>query len=128
MLLVDANVILRYLLGDNVDMADKCRELIAMHKISVRYEVLAEVVYVLHKVYSLPRDRITESIRLFLSERNVEVESDEVMFFALKTYASTSCFCSAIVMLSINSCSGQSTMKVAPKMVSGRVVKMPIEN
>jgi len=90
MLLVDANVILRYLLGDNVDMADKCRELIAMHKISVRYEVLAEVVYVLHKVYSLPRDRITESIRLFLSERNVEVESDEVMFFALKTYAEVS--------------------------------------
>ena len=87
MLFVDANAILRYLLYDNTDMADKVCKLIEKNKIFIRYEVLAEVVYVLNKVYSMPKAEITSCVGKFLRLSNVEIESEEVLFLALKTYA-----------------------------------------
>jgi len=87
MLLIDANAILRYMLYDNSEMADKVRELIENTKITVRYEVMAEVVYVLNKVYQLPQNEIVDGISIFLSLRNVETESEEVLSLALRTYA-----------------------------------------
>ena len=87
MLLIDANAILRYMLNDNVDMANKVRELIEKNKVTIRYEVMAEVVYVLNKVYLLPRNEIAEGIKVFLSGQNIETESEEVLSLALKTYA-----------------------------------------
>ena len=41
-------------------------------------------------------------------------------------YASTSSFCSEVVILATNSCSGAKVIKLTPKMVSGRVVKTEI--
>ena len=52
MLLLDANVILRYLLADDPGMADKAEEWIASGVAHATMEVLAEVVYVLQKVYT----------------------------------------------------------------------------
>ena len=89
MLLIDANAILRFTLNDNTDMAIKVRELTAKTKVSVRYEVLAEVVYVLNKVYSLPRAELVEGIKVYLANPNVEIESQEALSLALKTYAET---------------------------------------
>jgi len=90
MVFVDANVILRYTLNDNLEMAAKVRELIAKTKVSVRYEVLAEVVYVLGKVYSLPRNEIVSGINVFLSYPNVETEAEDALSLALKTYSEVS--------------------------------------
>ena len=89
MLLIDANAILRYTLNDNMDMAVKVRELISNAKVSIRYEVLAEVIYVLNKVYSFPRVELVEGINVFLAGPNVEVESEQALSLALKTYAET---------------------------------------
>ena len=90
MLLIDANAILRYMLNDNLDMAVKICELIKKSKIFTRYEVLAEVIYVLNKVYLLPKNEITNGIKVLLSHPNVETEAEEVMILALETYANTS--------------------------------------
>ena len=69
-------------------MAAKVRDLIAESKVYVRYEVLAEVVYVLNKVYLLPRNEISDGIEIFLTHPNAETEAEEVIFVALKTYKS----------------------------------------
>jgi len=87
MLLIDANAILRYILNDNTDMAIKVRKLLENSKVAIRYEVLAEVIYVLNKVYSMPRDEIVRCIQIFLRLTNVETESEEALSLALKTYA-----------------------------------------
>jgi len=87
MLLIDANAILRYLLNDNAVMAKAVYELIAKTRFVVRFEVAAEVVYVLEKVYSLPRYEIRDSIKAFLAESNAETEAKAVLFFALDIYA-----------------------------------------
>ena len=86
MLLIDANAILRYMLNDNLDMALKVRDLIEKSRVFVRYEVLAEVVYVLNKIYLLPRNEIAESVKIFLASPNVETESEEVISIAFETY------------------------------------------
>ena len=88
LLLIDANAILRYMLNDNVNMAVKVRELIEKSKVFIRYEVLAEVIYVLNKVYLLPRTEITEGIKIFLAHKNVEIEDKEIVSLALETYKS----------------------------------------
>ena len=87
MVFIDANAILRYILCDDADMAYKVRELIAKTKVTVRYEVLSEVVYVMNKVYSIPRSELADYIKTFLRLSNVETESEEVLSLALKAYA-----------------------------------------
>ena len=47
-------------------------------------------------------------------------------FAVFSMYASTSAFCSGVVICETNSCSGAKVIKVTPKMVSGRVVKTEI--
>ena len=87
MVIVDANAILRYTLNDNLEMAKKVRNLLDESKIFIRYEIMAEVIYVLNKVYLLSRNEIVDGINIFLSEPNVETESPEVLSLALEKYA-----------------------------------------
>ena len=87
MLIIDANAILRYVLYDNEDMAKEVNNLILNNKVTVRYEVMAEVIYVLEKVYSMSRSEIADGIKIFLNLSNIETETEEVLQLALKTYA-----------------------------------------
>ncbi|MBR3623534.1 MAG: PIN domain-containing protein, partial [Selenomonadaceae bacterium] len=52
----DANMILRYILEDNEKMADEVEEYIALYNVVITLEVVAEVVYVLRKVYCAERN------------------------------------------------------------------------
>jgi len=85
MLILDTNAILRYMLSDNADMAAKVNEIITNNRVMVRYEVVAEVVYVLEGVYLLSREKIKDSISVFLSVPNVKTESKNVLLLALET-------------------------------------------
>ena len=87
MIIIDANAILRYMLNDNINMAKTVNDLISKNKVTVRYEVVAEVVYVLEKVYALPRNEIKDGIAIFLSLSNIETENAEVLLLALETYS-----------------------------------------
>ena len=87
MLLIDANAILRYILCDNADMAEQVDELLKNELVTVKNEVLAEVVYVLDKVYKLPRAEISAVIVQFLDLENVQIKDKTVMLNALETYS-----------------------------------------
>jgi len=87
MIIIDANAILRYILSDNADMAKTVNDLIINNRIIIRYEVMAEVIYVLQKVYGLPRNEIKDGVSVFLSLPNVEVENEDVLLVALDTYS-----------------------------------------
>ena len=81
--LIDANVILRYLLDDNKEMADKADVTIQKGACTIP-EVLAEVVYVLKGVYNMKRDEIADCI-LGIVEI-VEMEHSKVMIEAIGIY------------------------------------------
>ena len=82
-----ANAVLRYLLRDSIDMAKTVEELLVKNEVTLRYEVTAEIVYVLEKVYSLPRNKIRDGIKAFIEEPNVKTETVNVLLLALNTYA-----------------------------------------
>ena len=50
MQIVDANVVLRYLLKDNDDLYEKAKNILEQQDVFVPYEVMAEIIYVLEKV------------------------------------------------------------------------------
>lgn len=84
--LIDTNVILRYLLDDNEDMA-----LIAEHLIDggawTTPEVLADITYVLETVYELPREDIHAALCIIAN--HVELRPEEVVAEAIREYGET---------------------------------------
>lgn len=85
MVVLDANVILRYLLNDNEAMAREAESIIKTEVTMVPIEVIAEVVYVLKGVYSVDRIKIRDALMEFLSE--VTVAEKEVIQVGLDAYA-----------------------------------------
>ena len=87
MIFLDANVVLRYLIQDDVAMAEKAEEYILSDGAFVTSEVIAEVVYVLKKVYLIERDKISQQLIKFVNF--VKVSEPEVIIFALETFGKT---------------------------------------
>lgn len=87
LVLVDASVILRYLLGDHEEMAEEARSVILAGAETVP-TVLAEIVYVLDGVYGVPRAEIAAALLDLLDD--VLVEPAGEMRTAVRTYGKTS--------------------------------------
>ena len=65
MVMLDTNMILRYLLNDDQEMADKAEQYLNAGDVSVTIEVIAEVVYVLKGVYSMGAMKLPKQSRTF---------------------------------------------------------------
>lgn len=81
--LIDANVILRYILNDNEEMAQKAQKVISASAYTLS-EVLAEVAYVMTKVYSASRTDVAEYLLNILED--VHVSPYPVMKEAIEIY------------------------------------------
>ncbi len=84
MIILDTNMILRYLLNDNKEMADEAEKVIKQGNAGVTIEIIAEVVYVLKRVYSIERDLIKISLLNFLLE--VQADEKDVIKVGLEIY------------------------------------------
>ena len=85
MVMLDANMIIRYILDDNKEMADIVEEYITTHDVVITIEVVAEVVYVLRKVYSLNRQTVSDEVKGFAEL--VKCQESNVLKLAVDTYA-----------------------------------------
>lgn len=85
--LIDANVILRYLLGDHPQMSEEAKKIIEDGAFTLP-EVLAEVVYVLKGVYKVERTEIAKTLIDFLDE--ISIENPEAVCEALSLFSETS--------------------------------------
>lgn len=85
--IVDANIILRYLLQDAVQFLDQARDKIENHNIFIPNEVIAEVVYVLEKVYKVERPHILDSIQNLLTYKNIKTHDKNIIVEALRKYS-----------------------------------------
>ena len=88
MLYLDTNVILRYLLEDHDIFFEQARKYIEEHRVFIKNEVMAEVVYVLNKTYKVPKVTVKDILKEFLSIDNVTVDSVAVSEMALETFSS----------------------------------------
>lgn len=84
---IDANVILRYLLGDHPEHSTRAAEVIDRSSVFAAVEVLCEVVYVLSGVYSVERIIIAEKVVEFIHLDTVTVDDEQVLTEALTMFA-----------------------------------------
>lgn len=81
--MIDANVILRYLLNDIEEMANEAEKIIKFGAFTLP-EVIAEVVYVLKSVYKVSREEISTAILEILQE--IDIEHKNTMIEAVKIF------------------------------------------
>ena len=86
MILLDANYILRFLLKDNLEMYEISKECIRNNNCIIPNEVLAEVVFVLLKVYKVERDDISNSLINFLKYDNIILNDKKDIIKSLKIF------------------------------------------
>jgi len=88
---IDANIILRYLLRDNEEfysLANNFFEAVfSGEKIAyILQSVLAEVIYVLIKLYKVEKDQIVEVLEEFLGNKNIKVQDKDVTMTAIHLF------------------------------------------
>lgn len=84
--IIDANVVLRYLLDDDNTLARSARNIIESGVIGLPTEVLCEVVYVLQKVYRIPRDDISLQLTRLILRANIALPHKPAFLNALKFF------------------------------------------
>ncbi len=86
MLYLDANVILRYLLEDSDKFIAQSKDYIENNEVYIKNEVLSEVVYVLNKTYKVPKNLVNSTLKEFLKNNNIQVDSLDVVILALEIF------------------------------------------
>jgi len=89
MKIVDANFILRYLLNDNAKQANDAYSILSNNTVLLLNEVVAEIVYVLEKVYKIERSKICSELKDLIANVNVQVDSTEVLMESLNKFESS---------------------------------------
>lgn len=87
MKVVDANIILRYLLNDHEELSDTATTIIENNEVLIPNEIIAEVVYVLEKVYKVKNDDICNTLLELLKYENIVVSDKELIEEALLLYS-----------------------------------------
>lgn len=88
MKIVDANIVLRYLLNDFEEFTQKATEIIENNDVFIPNEVIAEVVYVLEKVYEVSNIEISTTLKELFRYDNFSLSDTEVVEVALALYGS----------------------------------------
>lgn len=86
MKIIDANIVLRYLLNDNEYLSAKATEIIENNRVLLPNEVVAEVVYVLEKVYGVKNGEISDTLLNLFKYDNIGVDDAKVLEEALLLY------------------------------------------
>ena len=89
MSLVDTNIILRYLLNDIPEQSEIARLELKKDNVKILTQVVAEVIYVLSKIYKINRKEISENLLKIFSLGGVIVENEEIVVFAVAEYGNS---------------------------------------
>ena len=90
-IIVDANIILRYLLRDNEKFYKEAEALFndafsGKKRILIMYSIIAEVVYVLLKLYKVSRKEIAEVLIELMKIKGVKVQDKEILLNTFKIF------------------------------------------
>ena len=85
--IVDANIVLRYLLGDNPEMQKNACQVIDNQIVLLLDEVLAEIVYVLEKVYQVNRQDISNTLIRLINQPGIICRNSNISIATLLYYS-----------------------------------------
>jgi len=87
MQIIDANIILRYVLNDHEELSPKARQIIDENVTVVPIEVLCEVVYVLSSFYKVERKIIGTELCSFFENTACELPHREAVLMGLELFS-----------------------------------------
>lgn len=87
MRIVDANIVLRYLLRDNEGLYKKAKEVLEQQEVFIPNEVIAEIIYVLEKVYKVSKGEISTSIDKLCRYENINFINSKTVKESLEYYS-----------------------------------------
>jgi predicted nucleic-acid-binding protein len=79
MKIADANIILRYLLNDHEELSEKATVIIENNEVLLPNVVIAEIVYVLEKVYEVKNEEISNILLELFKYTNIVVNDIKVL-------------------------------------------------
>jgi len=85
-IVVDANIIIRFSMGDDIEQASKSDKILKEYTVFIPTEVLAEIVYVLIRVYKIPQKSVVDNLLQLIDTPNVVVSDEEKVLNALKIF------------------------------------------
>lgn len=89
MKILDTNMIIRYLIRDNEDMAEQTKHILKTEEVLILPEVIAEVIYVMIKVYEYDRIIVADTLIRFVNLSAVILDRPEVVKSGLKFFRNT---------------------------------------
>jgi len=89
MVIFDTNAILRFILQDNQEMADSVEQQLSKNICYIPVEVIAEIVYVLLKVYHISRTIIAQTVMDLTDTDNITVAQNDVVRCAMEIFSSS---------------------------------------
>jgi len=87
--IIDTNVVLRFLLNDDKEQSELASQIISDANCIVPVEVITEAVFVLDKVYFFDREAICEEIKDFAKIKKSMLLERDVVCYACDVYASS---------------------------------------
>ncbi|MCD6535358.1 MAG: PIN domain-containing protein [Deltaproteobacteria bacterium] len=89
MAIIDANIVLRYILNDHEELSQKATDILEHQSTILPIEAACEVVYVLQKVYHVDRTKIKQCLEELVNEQLIIIEKPKILLKALQCFAST---------------------------------------
>ena len=87
MVIIDTNIILRYLLKDNEKLNQKANEIIDNNEVMIPNEVIIEACYVLKSLYKVEKEIIYTLVIELMALDNIHFENRSLIYETFKTYA-----------------------------------------
>lgn len=118
MVMADANTMIRCIIGDDEQKIRELQEIREKQKILYTLKVIAEVVYVLTKVYNIPRGKSSEAIQHFLKARNIVCKDEEITLKALELSSENNLDFVDNILLAYHQCMGVSIYTYDRKLIN----------
>lgn len=89
-MLIDTNILLRYLLQDHAELSDKANQIISNHDVVCLYSVVYEVIHVMRSVYQIERNIIADELHGLFADQILFSENKDVILKTLTIFKETS--------------------------------------
>jgi len=86
MKIIDANIVLRYLLRDNQLLFEKAVYIIENNEVLLTNVIIAEIVYVLEKVYKVHKNEISSVLTEFFRSISIIISDKQLILSALQDF------------------------------------------
>ena len=89
-MLIDTNIIIRYLLSDHDELSPKANDIIINNHVIYLHAVIYEVIHVLYSVYKMDRVAISDLLTALFIDEIIDSEDRSVVLKALSVFKETS--------------------------------------